>query len=66
MTDEYISAREAASLMGLKYHTLLSRVRRGKIAAKKIGWAILIRRTDATTGAQKNEHRNSGLAGTAR
>lgn len=66
MTDEYISAREAAALMGLKYHTLLSRIRRGKIEAKRIGWAVLIRREDATTGALKNEHRYKAVAEAAR
>lgn len=58
--DDYIPAREAAQILGLKYHTLMSRVRRGKLPAVRKGWAVLIKRQDL--GEAGHEHRNSNLA----
>lgn len=38
----WISAKEAAEILGLKYPTLLARVRAGTVKAEKVGWAVLI------------------------
>jgi len=38
---EYYSAKEAAEILGLKYPTLLSRARKGRITAVKVGWSVL-------------------------
>ena len=44
--QKYVSAKEAASQLGLKYITLLARVRRGKIKCKRVGWSVLISVTE--------------------
>lgn len=43
VTSEYITAKQAAEILGLKYHTLLARVRSGSIKAERIGWAVVFK-----------------------
>ena len=39
---EYISLREAAEIIGIKYHTLAARIMRGRVKAKKNGQLVLV------------------------
>lgn len=39
--NEYYTAKQAAAVLGLKYHTLLARAHAGRYSFVKIGWAIL-------------------------
>lgn len=43
---DYMTARQAATALGLRYETLLARVRSGKIKAERAGWAVLIHREE--------------------
>ena len=40
--EGYTTAKAAANTIGIEYCTLLSRIRKGKIKAKKFGWAIMV------------------------
>lgn len=60
----YITAREAASELGMNYHTFLARVRRGKIKAKRFGWVIMIPVNEVKRVRANAD--NQSLAGAAR
>lgn len=44
--DEYLTAKEAAAALGLKYSTLLARIRKKKIRAVKKGWSLFIHKDE--------------------
>ena len=44
--EEYYTAREAAEMLGLKYHTFMARVRKGQYNRVKAGWAVLFPKRD--------------------
>lgn len=44
--DEYLTPKEAAQEIGIKYPALLARIRTGKIMATKRGWALFIHRDE--------------------
>lgn len=52
--QEYYTAKEAASILGLKYHTLLARAKRGRYPFIKIGWAMLFPKWEV------DKHANNG------
>lgn len=59
--DEFLTAKEAAAELGLKYHTFMSRCRRGRIPIVRRGWAVFIRKEDVQR-VRENGHRDSNLA----
>ena len=62
--DEFLTAKEAAEQLGLKYHTFMSRVRRNRIPCVRKGWAVFVLKADVER-VRGNGHRNSNLAQTA-
>lgn len=44
--DEYLTAKEAAEEIGIRYPTLIARIRAGKIKAMKRGWALFIHKKE--------------------
>jgi excisionase family DNA binding protein len=38
---KYYTAKEAAERLGVNYHTLLSRARRGAIRSYRFGWSVM-------------------------
>jgi hypothetical protein len=63
MNDDWVTAHEAAEALGLKYHTLLSRVRRKRIKGIKRGWAVFIHKDELPSVAgASNVNRNKTLA----
>lgn len=40
--DDYLTPREAADRLGLNYHTVMARIRRGQISTIKRGWNVFI------------------------
>ena len=67
MSDNFYTAREAAELLGLKYHTLLARAHKkpGKYPHEKIGWAMVFHK-EAIDKAVKNATTRKAVAGAAR
>ena len=61
---EYIPAKQAAEELGLKYGTLLARVRAGTVKAERVGWAVLVRK-DEVERIKRNAN-NQNLAKSAR
>lgn len=64
MMDNYLTAKEAATELGLQYSTLLARIRTGKVKATKRGWAVFIHRDEVRR--VKNENHNRPVEKTAR
>lgn len=62
--DEYLTAKEAAAELGLKYHTFMSRCRRNRIPCVRKGWAVFVKKSDVER-VRENGHRDSNLAQTA-
>jgi hypothetical protein len=56
---ELIGAREAAELVGLRYPTLLMRVRRGKVPFVRKGWFIFFAREDVIGGKLNVDYRKN-------
>lgn len=52
--QDYFSTQEAAEAIGITYSTLMARVRKGKIEAKKIGWNKVIHK-DEVNRAKKDQ-----------
>lgn len=44
--DQYYTAHEAAEVLGLKYHTFLSRVRKGHYEGQRFGWVYMFLKTE--------------------
>lgn len=44
--DDYYTPKEAAKILGLKYPTLMARIRKGKILHQRIGWSVLIPKSE--------------------
>lgn len=63
--EDYVSAREAAKELGLTYHALLARVRKGQIKAERVGWAVLIHQDEVKRVRDLNDN-HAGLASSAR
>jgi len=40
--DQYLTAQETADEIGISYHLLMARIRKGLIQVEKKGWATLI------------------------
>lgn len=57
--DEYLTAREAAKAMGITYSTLLARVRKDKIKSVKVGWALLIPKSEVKAHNKKQGPNNA-------
>ena len=54
--DDYISAKDAAVEIGIEYSLLMARIYKGKIEAKKKGWATLIHK-DEVARAKKEQQK---------
>lgn len=48
----YYTAKEAADILNMNYHTLLSRARKGTFPCERIGWAVLFRKDDIDAAAR--------------
>ncbi len=69
MTEQFYTAKEAAALLGLKYHTLLARAHKSptKYPHEKIGWALVFHKNEIDKRAAKaNASASKTMAGTTR
>jgi excisionase family DNA binding protein len=63
MMEDYFTPKEAAEALGIRYPTLIARIRAGKIKAIKKGWALFIHKSEI----EKAKHANTkDLATTSR
>lgn len=62
--SEYYTAREAAAVLQLKYHTFLARAHAGKYEFEKVGWAILFLKSSIDKAA-KNDPSSEAVEKTA-
>jgi excisionase family DNA binding protein len=44
--DDYLTAQEAATSLGMNYHTLIARIKRKEIEATKRGWQWFIHKNE--------------------
>ncbi len=44
--EDYLTAREAAHMLGLEYSTLMARIRKGKVTCIRRGWAVFVHRLE--------------------
>lgn len=44
--DDYIPAKEAAEIIGIEYSLLMSRIYKGKVESKKVGWGRVIHKDE--------------------
>lgn len=61
MTDplsDYVSAKDAATEIGIPYNLLIKRIHRNKIKSDKIGYAIVIHK-DEVKRAKQEEQKNA-------
>lgn len=61
----WYTAKEAAALLNLNYHTLLARARRGKYDAEKFGWSVMFPKSTIDKAA-KNASSSQAVEKTAR
>jgi predicted site-specific integrase-resolvase len=43
---DYVTAQEAADAIGISYHLLMARIRKGLIKSTKKGWATLVHKDE--------------------
>jgi excisionase family DNA binding protein len=51
---EFYTARQAAERLGINYHTLLSRARRGAIKCYRFGWSVMFDKKEVDDAADAN------------
>lgn len=56
----YITATQAAKVLGLRYHTLMARVRRGRYSPVKVGVQFLFKKSDIEKEARLELIKNRG------
>jgi hypothetical protein len=44
--DDYMPAKEAAKEIGISYYLLMARIRKGRIAVEKKGWAVFVHKDE--------------------
>lgn len=47
--EQYVSAGEAARILGVTYRVLLYRIKKGKLPATKVGYGWIIKKSDLET-----------------
>lgn len=67
---EYYSAKEAAKVLQLNYHTLLARVRdnpgKYKYKVMRVGWEVLFLKSDIDARAARNDTASETMEAAAR
>ncbi len=64
MTDsiqDYVTAKKAAEIIGIEYSTLIARIRKKKIDAKKLdgAWNLLIHKDEVKRAQQAEEKKHA-------